>query len=189
MSKYDMHPISKIEWIHINKVKANNYNPNAVAKNEMNLLYTSIKQDGYTQPVVTFYDSKLDKYIIVDGFHRYSIMKMYKDIYETTNGYLPCVVIKKDISQRMASTVRHNRARGKHSISGMANIVFNMLDDGKSDKDICQNLGLEPEELIRLKHTTGFSKLFENTEYSKAWETRRQLELRREYENREDKHK
>tara|TARA_Y100000004_G_scaffold72238_2_gene81179 strand:+ start:1403 stop:1966 length:564 start_codon:yes stop_codon:yes gene_type:complete len=183
------HPIHNVQWVHIDQVKANNYNPNSVAKNEMNLLYTSIKQDGYTQPVVTFYDSKLEKYIIVDGFHRYSIMKMYKDIYETTDGKLPIVVIKKDISERMASTIRHNRARGKHSIDGMSNIVFNMLDKGIDDKTICQNLGLEPEELIRLKHITGFSKLFKDTKYSKAWETRRQLELRREYENREDKPK
>lgn len=181
------HPIHNVQWVHIDKVKANNYNPNSVAKNEMNLLYTSIKQDGYTQPVVTIYDKKNDKYIIVDGFHRYSIMKMYKDIYATTNGHLPIVVIKKDISERMASTIRHNRARGKHSIDGMSHIVFKMLDKGIDDSTICHNLGLEPEELIRLKHITGFSKLFANTEYSKSWETRRQLELRRDYENREVK--
>jgi hypothetical protein len=87
----------------------------------------------------------------------------------------------------MASTIRHNRARGKHSIDGMSHIVFKMLDKGIDDSTICHNLGLEPEELIRLKHITGFSKLFANTEYSKSWETRRQLELRRDYENREVK--
>ena len=185
---YDKHPVNKVQWIKIDRIQANNYNPNAVAKNEMNLLYTSIKQDGYTQPVVTIYDESIDKFVIVDGFHRYSIMKMYKDIYETTDGHLPIVVIEKKIEERMASTVRHNRARGKHSIDGMANIVFSMLDKGIKDTTICHNLGLEPEELIRLKHVTGFSKLFENTEYSKSWETRRQLEVRKEYEDRKIEH-
>ena len=185
--KYKRQPINNFKWIYIDNIKANDYNPNTVAKNEMNLLYTSIKQDGYTQPIVTIYDKKIDKYVIVDGFHRYFVMKMYKDIYESTDGYLPIVILEKNITERMASTVRHNRARGKHKIAGMANIVFAMLDKGMNDKDICHNLGLEPEELIRLKHTTGFSKLFENTKYSKSWETRRQLEVKKEYENRKNK--
>lgn len=181
---FDNHPINKIQWVKIDKVQANNYNPNSVAKNEMNLLYISIKEDGYTQPIVTIFDDEIKKFIIVDGFHRYTIMRMYKDIYESTDGHLPIVTIKKKIEDRMASTIRHNRARGKHNINGMANIVFNMLDKGMDDKTVCNNLGLSAEELIRLKHTTGFSKLFENTEYTKAWETRRQLELRKEYANR-----
>ena len=102
---FDKHPISNIKWIKIDEVQANNYNPNAVAKNEMNLLYTSIKEDGYTQPIVTIFDKKINKYIIVDGFHRYTIMRMYKDIYESTDGHLPVVVIEKGIEERMASTV------------------------------------------------------------------------------------
>ena len=186
---FEQHPVNKVQWVKIDKLQANNYNPNSVAKNEMNLLYTSIKQDGYTQPIVTIFDPTLQKYIIVDGFHRYSIMKMFKDIYETTDGHLPIVVIEKKIEERMASTVRHNRARGKHNIDGMANIVFNMLDKGLEDSTICHNLGLEPEELIRLKYVTGFSKLFENTEYSKSWESRNQLEIRKNYENRKNQHK
>lgn len=121
------------------------------------------------------------KLIIVDGFHRYYVMKTFKDIYARTQGHLPIVVIDKPIADRMASTIRHNRARGKHSVAGMANVVFKMLDEGWSDENICSELGMEPDELIRLKHITGFSKLFENTEYRKAWESKRQIEQRREH--------
>lgn len=175
-------PVDRVYWVPLDKVQANDYNPNQVAKNEMKLLHTSIDHDGYTQPVVTVYDKKLDKYIVVDGFHRYSIMKFYKDIQKRNKGLLPVVVIDKDINDRMASTIRHNRARGKHSIDGMSNIVFGMLDNGWSDAEITKELGMEHEELIRLKHVTGFSKLFENTKYSRAWETKNQMRIKREYE-------
>lgn len=177
------HPIHEIKWIPIDQVEANDYNPNAVAKNEMRLLHNSISHDGYTQPVVTIYDEKRDKYVIVDGFHRYTIMRLNKDISDSTGGLLPCVVIHSDINERMASTIRHNRARGKHSVQGMANIVFNMLQNGISDEDICNDLGLEKDELIRLKHVTGFSKLFEEIDYSRAWETDRMVRIRKEFEN------
>lgn len=176
-------PIDNVRWVPIEQVTANDYNPNSVAKNEMKLLYTSISHDGYTQPVVTIYDPENDKYVIVDGFHRYTTMRVNKDIYDMNNGRLPIVVIKKDINDRMASTVRHNRARGKHAVTGMASMVFSMLENGWSDEVICKELGMEAEELIRLKHITGFSKLFENTEYQKAWETKRQLTLKKEYKH------
>lgn len=175
-------PIDRVRWVPVEKVFANDYNPNSVATNEMRLLHTSISHDGYTQPVVTIYDAEADRYVIVDGFHRYTIMRRYSDIRETTGGMLPIVVISKSIAERMASTVRHNRARGKHSVAGMANIVFGMLDNGVSDSEICKALGLESEELVRLKHVTGFSKLFENVDYKLAWETKRMLQLRKEYE-------
>jgi len=175
-------PIDRVRWVPFDKVFANDYNPNSVATNEMRLLHTSISHDGYTQPVVTIYDAEADRYVIVDGFHRYTIMRRYNDIRETTGGMLPIVVISKSIAERMASTVRHNRARGKHSVAGMANIVFGMLDNGVSDSEICKALGLESEELVRLKHVTGFSKLFENVDYKLAWETKRMLQLRKEYE-------
>ena len=174
-------PVANIQWIPIEDVQANDYNPNSVAKNEMRLLYVSIKHDGYTQPVVTIYDEKLKKYVIVDGFNRYSTMKLNKDIYDRTGGKLPCVVIKKDINDRMASTVRHNRARGKHSTTGMASMVFAMLDKGWTDEDICKEIGVEPEELLRLKHITGFSKLFENVDYKKAWKTKNQIKINKAY--------
>lgn len=176
-------PIDRVRWVDIEKVQANDYNPNSVAKTEMRLLYTSISHDGYTQPIVTVYDEEKDKYIIVDGFHRYFTCKSYKDILERNHGKLPIVVIEKDINDRMASTIRHNRARGKHSISGMSNIVFEMLDNGWSDTDILEELGMEAEELIRLKHITGFSKLFEDIEYKKAWELKKQLQIKKKYKD------
>lgn len=178
ISKYKENPIDRIYWIPLEKIEANNYNPNQVAKREMKLLYTSISHDGYTQPVVTIYDSEKDKYIIIDGFHRYTTMRLYKDIRIKNNGMLPCVVLEKNINDRMASTIRHNRARGKHSVDGMANIVFKMLDNGWNDIEIIKELGMEEEELIKIKHVTGFSKLFENIEYSRAWETKKQLRLK-----------
>lgn len=171
-------PIDLVRWVPVEKISANDYNPNSVARNEMKLLYLSIWNDGYTQPTVTVYDEENDKYIIVDGFHRFLTMKTNPDISERCGGRLPVVVIDKDINDRMASTVRHNRARGKHAVTGMANMVFSMLDNGMDDADICNELGLEVEELVRLKHVTGFSKLFENADYQKAWETKNQIKLR-----------
>lgn len=175
-------PVSRVMWVPIEKVHANDYNPNAVAKNEMRLLYTSIKHDGYTQPVVTIYDKANDRYVIVDGFHRYTVMRLNQDIYDLNNGHLPIVVLDKPINDRMASTIRHNRARGKHSINGMANIIFKMLEGGWKDEAICQEIGLSAEELLRIKHITGFSKLFENVEYRRSWENRKQIGARKEYE-------
>ena len=169
-SPFKCNPVDFVRWVPIEKVQANNYNPNSVAKIEMNLLFVSIKHDGYTQPVVTYYDEKKDKYIIVDGFHRYATMKNSKYLRELNHGYLPIVVIDKSIDDRMASTVRHNRARGTHSVQGMSDIVFKMLSDGWSDARICNELGMEPDELIRLKYVTGFAKLYERGEFNKSWE-------------------
>lgn len=178
-------PVDFIRWVPIEKVQPNDYNPNSVAKVEMGLLYKSIKHDGYTQPTVTIYDETIDKYIIVDGFHRYFTCKNQKDIYDRNHGMLPIVVIKKDINDRMASTIRHNRARGEHSISGMSSMVFNMLENGWTDEEICNHLGMEPEEILKLKHITGFSKLFKDNEYNKAWESKRQIKLRLDAEKNE----
>lgn len=177
-------PISDVEWIPIEKVHANDYNPNSVATPEMKLLYISVKKDGYTQPCVCIYDEAKDRYVIVDGFHRYSIMKRYKDIYASCEGKLPCVVLKgKTMNDLMASTVRHNRARGKHSVNGMSNIVMEMLMNGASDLEVCNELGLEAEELLRLKHITGYAKLYENNEYSKAAYSEKQIEEMEKYKN------
>ena len=174
-------PVDWVRWVPIEQVRANGYNPNSVATNEMRLLYVSIAADGYTQPVVCIYDKTDDMYEIVDGFHRYSTAKLNDDIRARLGGMLPVVVLDKDINDRMASTVRHNRARGKHSVAGMASMVFSMLEQGWDDAQICKELGLEAEELLRLKHVTGFSKLFENVEYRRAWETKRQIELRKKW--------
>lgn len=181
LSGHSDQPIDFVRWVKIEDVQANDYNPNSVAKNEMRLLYTSIAHDGYTQPVVTIYDEEIKKYIIVDGFHRYTTMRLNADLMEKNKGYLPIVVIAKSINDRMASTIRHNRARGKHSVNGMASMVFEMLDNGWSDEQICKELGMESEELVRLKHITGFSKLFEDTEYQKSWETKNQIQIKKLY--------
>ena len=181
MSDIPKQPISDVQWVSIDLVEPNDYNPNSVAGQEMKLLHTSIKHDGYTQPIVTIYDEEKQKYIIVDGFHRYFICKNNKDIFDATGGRVPIVVIKKDINERMAATVRHNRARGQHSVSGMSNMVFSMLDNGWKDEEICNHLGMEPDELLRLKHITGFSKLFADTEYNKAWVTKHQIRIKKEF--------
>lgn len=181
LSDHAAMPVDLIRWVPVTQVQANDYNPNSVASNELKLLHTSISHDGYTQPIVTIWDETLKKYVIIDGFHRYFTCRSNKDIQEMTKGKVPIVVLEKSINDRMASTVRHNRARGKHSVTGMSNLVFNMLDNGWDDHAICNELGMEPDELVRLKYITGFAKLFEDVEYHKAWESRRQLELKREW--------
>jgi ParB-like chromosome segregation protein Spo0J len=174
-------PIDNVRWVPIEKVTPNEYNPNSVAKIEMGLLYVSILHDGLTQPIVTVYNAETDLYEIVDGFHRYFTVKSNEDLRARTFGLLPIVVIDKSVAERMASTVRHNRARGKHSVTGMSNLVFRMLEEGRDDSEICNELGMSPEELLRLKHITGFSKLFENAEYRKAWATERQIRIAKQY--------
>jgi len=163
-------PVYNVLSVPIDKVKANDYNPNRVAPPEMKLLETSIWEDGYTQPVVCFYDSEDDKYVVVDGFHRYSILRDSKRIREREKGMLPVVVIEKDISDRMASTIRHNRARGTHNIELMSTIVAELVEIGKGDAWICKHIGMSPDELLRLKQITGLASLFANHEYSQAWD-------------------
>ena len=163
-------PVERVLWIPMEDIVANNYNPNSVADKEMRLLYTSVREDGYTMPIVTIWDENLKKYVIVDGFHRNLVIRKFKDIAERCHGRLPIVVIDKDIDQRMASTVRHNRARGSHSVDGMSNILFNMLRDGVPERKICEELGFEMKELVKLKYITGFAKVFKNYKYSAAVE-------------------
>lgn len=163
-------PVDRVIWVPKEKVVANNYNPNHVATKEMRLLYTSVKEDGYTQPIVTIWDDSLKKYVIIDGFHRNLVLRKFADIEANCHGMLPIVVLDKDIDQRMASTVRHNRARGSHSVDGMVNIVFTMMRDGKSEREICENLGMEKKEFTKLKYITGFAKIFKNYEYSASVE-------------------
>lgn len=163
-------PVYNIKKVPVEKIQANSYNPNSVAPPEMKLLYQSIKNDGYTMPIVCYYLKDIDKYEIVDGFHRYTIMKKHKDIYERENGYLPVVVIDKDISNRMASTIRHNRARGSHSIELMTNIVSELVESGMSDSWILKNIGMDADELLRLKQLSGLASLFKDREFSKSEE-------------------
>jgi ParB-like chromosome segregation protein Spo0J len=163
-------PVYNVRAIPISKVKANDYNPNAVAPPEMALLEISIWEDGYTQPVVTYYDSENDCYIVVDGFHRYLTLKNSKRIMEREGGMLPVVVIDKELGDRMASTIRHNRARGSHNIELMSNIVAELVEMGKGDRWICQHIGMSADELLRLKQITGVAALFANRSFSDSWE-------------------
>lgn len=167
----NMSPVYHVRAVPLDKIEANNYNPNMVSPPEMRLLYDSIKEDGYTMPVVCYYDKERDKYIIVDGFHRYSIMKNHKDIYDREHGMLPVSVIQKDLSSRMASTVRHNRARGNHDVDLISNIVAELSEMGKSDQWISKHLGMDADEILRLKQITGLASLFKDKDFSLAWET------------------
>jgi ParB-like chromosome segregation protein Spo0J len=161
-------PVYNVQAVPIEKIQANSYNPNAVAPPEMKLLYQSIKEDGYTMPIVCYYIPDNDIYEIVDGFHRYNIMLKHKDIYDRENGKMPVVVIEKDISNRMASTIRHNRARGSHDIELMSNIVSELVQSGMSDAWILKNIGMDADELLRLKQITGLADLFRHSEFSEA---------------------
>jgi ParB-like chromosome segregation protein Spo0J len=163
-------PVYNVKAIPISKLRANEYNPNSVAPPEMELLYRSIKEDGYTMPIVVYYHKEDDMYEIVDGFHRYSIMLKYRDIYEREKGMLPCSVIEKPISERIASTIRHNRARGSHNVDLMSKIVAELVELGKNDKWISKYLGMSVDEILRLKQVTGIISLFKNQEFSKSWE-------------------
>lgn len=158
-------PVLNIKMVNIDLVHSNDYNPNAVAPPEMELLKKSIEEDGYTQPIVTFFDNDKNRYIIVDGFHRYRCAKEFFNLKE-----IPIVVIDKPIQNRMASTIRHNRARGTHSIKGMSNIVMELTRKGWENSQICEHLGMELEEVIRLKQITGLKEAFANHEFSKSWE-------------------
>ena len=162
-------PVYGIKPVPIDKIQANTYNPNHVAPPEMKLLYESIKNDGYTMPIVCYYLEDEDKYEIVDGYHRYTVMLTHKDIYERERGLLPVSVINKDVSDRMASTIRHNRARGEHSIELMTNIVAELSKSGKSDAWILKNIGMDAEELLRLKQLSGLQELFKDKDFSKSW--------------------
>ena len=163
-------PVYQVRAVPIEQVEPNTYNPNVVAPPEMKLLYESIKADGYTMPVVCYYDKEADKYIIVDGFHRYRIMLEYPDIYEREKGLLPVSIIDKPIDRRMASTIRHNRARGSHDVDLMSNIVKELHEIGRSDAWIAKHLGMDTDEILRLKQITGLAALFKDVEFGKAWQ-------------------
>jgi quercetin dioxygenase-like cupin family protein len=163
-------PVYNVKGVPIDKVKANDYNPNSVAPPEMELLKTSIQEDGYTQPVVTVYDNENDEYIVIDGFHRFLTLKNNEDIRERENGLLPVVVLNKGMHDRMASTIRHNRARGSHNIDLMSSIVTELVEMGKSDRWICKHIGMSPDELLRMKQITGVAALFKDKDFSKSWD-------------------
>ncbi|MDR0698628.1 MAG: ParB/RepB/Spo0J family partition protein [Tannerella sp.] len=159
-------PVYAVKAVPIEKIQANAYNPNVVAPPEMELLELSIWEDGYTMPCVCYYLPENDKYELVDGYHRYLVMKTSKRIYERENGLLPVTVIEKNLSNRMASTIRHNRARGTHSIELMTNIVTELKKSGMSDDWIMKNIGMGKDELLRFKQLSGLAALFANKDFS-----------------------
>ncbi len=162
-------PVDCVIWVKSDTVQANEYNPNKVASPEMKLLHTSIKEDGYTQPIVT-YDLKNGCREVVDGFHRNRIGKEYKDINKRIHGYLPVTTLDKSLDERIGSTIRHNRARGTHQIRDMSSIVLDLTKQGWSEEEICKKLGMELDEVIRLKQITGLKEAFQNHDFSKCWE-------------------
>lgn len=162
-------PVYNVRPVPIEKVVPNTYNPNAVAPPEMRLLYESIKEDGYTMPVVCYYDEEKDQYVIVDGFHRYRVMLEHPDIYRREGGMLPVSVIHKPLDHRMASTIRHNRARGSHNVDLMSNIISQLHTLGRSDAWISKHLGMDMDEILRLKQITGLAALFKDVKFGKAW--------------------
>ena len=163
-------PVYNVRAVPVEKVVANSYNPNVVAPPEMKLLELSIWEDGYTMPCVCYYDAERDRYELVDGYHRYLVLKTSKRIYERERGLLPVAVIEKDLSNRMASTIRHNRARGVHAVMPMTDIVADLIRRGWTDGEIAAELGMDADEVLRFKHHSGLPELFRNGAYSMAWE-------------------
>lgn len=162
-------PVYNVKAVPLEKIQANAYNPNAVAPPEMKLLELSIWEDGFTMPVVCYYLAEEDRYEIVDGYHRYTVLKTSRRIRERENGLLPVTVIDKPISDRMASTIRHNRARGTHSVDLMRDIVGELVEAGMSDAWILKHIGMDADELLRLKQISGIAALFQDREFSRAW--------------------
>lgn len=170
-------PVYNVRAVPIEQIEANSYNPNQTPPPEMALLETSIWEDGYTQPIVCVHDKERDIYVVVDGFHRFLTMKNSARIRERERSLMPVVVLDKDMGDRMASTIRHNRARGSHNIELMSNIVAELVEMGKGDRWICQHIGMSADELLRLKQITGVAALFATREFSRAWEVEDEIEF------------
>lgn len=160
------HPVSNVRWVPSDQVKANDYNPNTVASPEMELLKISIEADGFTQPIVVW-KAGPDVYEVVDGFHRHKVGKALGLT------HLPVVVVNNDRidkGDRMASTIRHNRARGKHGVGPMSEIVMELSRRNWSDEKIAKELGMDADEVLRLKQIKGLEEMFANRDFSEAWE-------------------
>ena len=171
ISPFNAEPVECVQWVKADKVIANDYNPNSVAPPEMELLHTSIQEDGYTQPIVVWQHDGI--YEVVDGFHRNRVGKECADIKERIHGYLPVVVInndREDKGDRIASTIRHNRARGKHRVEAMSDIVIELKRRNWSDKTIAKELCMDADEVLRLTQITGLAEMFADKDFSQAWE-------------------
>lgn len=172
VSPFKNEPVDFVKWVKADLVHANDYNPNSVAPPEMQLLEVSIVNDGYTQPIVTW--PKGDLVEVIDGFHRNRVGKESKEVNQRIKGYLPTVIIKKEREgkgDRMASTIRHNRARGKHAVSAMSDIVLELKKRNWSEARIGKELGMDEDEILRLCQISGLAEAFENDDFSKAWES------------------
>jgi len=172
ISPFKTEPVDFVRWVKNPLVHANDYNPNSVAPPEMELLRHSIASDGYTQPIVSMPDSA-GSFEVIDGFHRHRVGKECEDIQSRVHGYLPLVQIRlsqHDKNDRMAATIRHNRARGAHKVDSMADIVVELKRRFWSDEKIAKELGMEPDEVLRLTQVTGLAGLFSDREFSEAWE-------------------
>lgn len=170
VSPFNNEPVDCVQWVPQELVQANDYNPNSVAPPEMELLHISIKEDGYTQPIVVWQHDGI--YEVVDGFHRNRVGKECQDIKERVHGYLPVVVINDDVTdkgQRIASTIRHNRARGKRQVDAMAQIVLDLRRRNWSSEKIAKKLGMDADEVLRLSQVTGLAEMFKDREFSQAW--------------------
>ena len=170
ISPFKNEPVDCVQWIRSDLVVANDYNPNSVAPPEMLLLEKSIDADGYTQPIVTWPKDQILE--VVDGFHRSRVGKESKKIKKKVQGYLPCVVINQDRIEkgdRIAATIRHNRARGKHKVDAMSELVLDLKKRNWSDEKIGKELGMDPDEVLRLAQITGLAEMFQDQEFSKAW--------------------
>lgn len=170
-SPFKSEPVDYVEWVPANQVQANSYNPNSVAPPEMELLRLSILADGFTQPIVS--NAENDHREVVDGFHRSRVGKECLDVSARVYGYLPLVQIKSergDKADRMAATIRHNRARGKHQVIAMSEIVLDLKRRNWSDEKIGRELGMDPDEVLRLAQITGLIESFKDREFSQAWE-------------------
>lgn len=170
-SPFATEPVDCVQWVPNTEVRANDYNPNTVAPPEMKLLELSIQEDGYTQPIVSW--AREDAYEVIDGFHRHRVGKESKAIQKRISGYLPLVVINKDrseLSDRMASTIRHNRARGKHGVDSMSDIVVELKKRNRSEDWIAKHLGMDADEVLRLCQVSGLVEMFSNSEFSKSWD-------------------
>lgn len=164
-------PVDCVQWIAFNNIEANDYNPNSVAPPEMRLLEHSINQDGYTQPIVAWPNN--GGYEVVDGFHRNRVGKECDLVKERIQGYLPLTIInpdREDRGDRIAATIRHNRARGKHQIEAMSEIVLELKRRGWTDNKVGKELGMDPDEVLRLTQITGLAEMFADKDFSEAWE-------------------
>jgi len=169
-SPFKDEPVDFVHWVKNDTVQANDYNPNAVAPPEMKLLEHSIDSDGYTQPIVSWENEGKNE--VIDGFHRHRVGKESKVVNARVKGYLPIVTIKEDRegrSDRIASTIRHNRARGKHKVESMSEIVVELKRRNWSPKKIGKELGMDQDEVLRLVQVTGLAEMFANKEFSEAW--------------------